>query len=291
MHPDEDGYLLTVCDRYSRMISAVIKSHQPASESEGEMHRLDETHAAFSKYLGANLCLAPMAGESPRRILELGCGSGAWAIQAAATFPYARVLAVDAAPLPDRILPANVDFELVDLSMDLGFELETFDIVHARMVMGHVVNGENALKQAAKLVKPGGLLLLEDIDVGALAITGGPAVRRFASKIIEIWRSRGADAEIGRRLEPAIASLGQFPHVDVHKIAVPLCKTRSSDGDAERDLGLAMRKSWTRIEIGKALVAEGVTENMAREQREELDQGGWDVRLDIYFCWARRSVD
>ncbi|KAJ7683777.1 hypothetical protein B0H17DRAFT_941506 [Mycena rosella] len=252
--------------------------------------RLDETHEAFSQYFDGQLCLAPLAEELPRKILELGLTPGR-AIQSAMQFPDAQVLAVDAAPLPDRIIPANVHFELLDLCAELPFEPGTFDIVHARLVMTHVINGEDALKRAALLVKPGGLLLVEDLDLGSLVETGGPAVRRLASNIIQSWSARGADAELGRKIEAAISSLGYFPHVQACRIDIPLAGN-SSDSEAKKKLGTAFKKSLVQASehVGRCVVAQHITEDMAREQREELDQGNWGAVLDVYFCWARRAL-
>ncbi|KAF7374725.1 Methyltransferase str3 [Mycena sanguinolenta] len=66
-HPKDGGFVYPVLP--------------PASDSE----RLDTMHNTIA-----------------RKIIELGCGSGAWAIQAAKQFPDAQVVAVDQSPLPDR---------------------------------------------------------------------------------------------------------------------------------------------------------------------------------------------
>ncbi|KAJ7244835.1 S-adenosyl-L-methionine-dependent methyltransferase [Mycena rebaudengoi] len=75
---------------------------------------------------------------NPRRIIDLGCGSGAWAIQAALQFPDAQVIGLDMSPHPDRQLPRNMSFQLGDLTKELNLEPNSFDIVHASLVMCHV---------------------------------------------------------------------------------------------------------------------------------------------------------
>ncbi|KAF7366962.1 Methyltransferase str3 [Mycena sanguinolenta] len=137
-HPEDDSFVYPVLP--------------PASDSE----RLDTMHNTIARYFGNKLGPAPLDGLHPRKIIELGCGSGAWAIQAAKQFPDAQVVAVDQSPLPDRIIPSNMSFQLANLAQRLEFQDETFDIVHARMVMMHVADGSNALLRASRLVKPGG---------------------------------------------------------------------------------------------------------------------------------------
>ncbi|KAJ7500887.1 S-adenosyl-L-methionine-dependent methyltransferase [Mycena galericulata] len=256
-----------------------------AGEKPEEMDRLEEMHEAFRQYFGGRLCLTPLEEERPRRILELGCGSGAWAIQAAQQFPDAEVIAVDSTQLPDRPLPPNMRFELADLATELKFENNAFDIVHARFVMSHVVNGKDTVKGAARLVKPGGLLLMEEADINSLVETGGPGVHRYVSKLIHLLSVRGADAELGRKLEGILLSLGYFPHVEVHKMAIAL--SGNLNDEREDRIGLAVKKSWIQCatEAGMKLGLSAMVE----EHNAELDRFESLAVFDFYGCAARRS--
>ncbi|KAJ6587489.1 S-adenosyl-L-methionine-dependent methyltransferase [Mycena vulgaris] len=264
-----------------------------------ELQRLDEMHGAISAYFGGQLCLAPLAEERPRRIIDLGCGSGAWAIQAANQFPEAEVIAVDIFPLPNRTIPSNMQFQRVDLTEALTFEPGTFDIVHSRFVMVHVPNGKDAIERAARLVRPGGLLLMEDMDINRLAETGGPAVHKAASTILEFLRVRGADGSIGKKLESIMTSLDSFEQVHVKEIAIPLCGTGGEWlpcihpaslncvlDPSKSELGAALKQAVTRgfVELDRRQV---VAKDTAKEYSEELGQKGCEGAM--YFSWARRS--
>ncbi|KAJ6548839.1 S-adenosyl-L-methionine-dependent methyltransferase [Mycena capillaripes] len=215
-----------------------------ASESEEETQRLDELHAMFTRYFGGKLSLAPIDDARPQKIVDLGCGSGAWAIHAASQFPEAEVLAVDISPLPSRKIPANLSFKLADLAKELELEKASIDIVHARLVMLHIPDGESAVKRAAELVKPGGLLIIDDIDIGSLLRTGGPALHQATSRMIELFKSRQADGEIGKRIGDILTSTGYFTEVHSRKITVPLSGIGA--GNAENELGLALKRNWLR---------------------------------------------
>ncbi|KAJ6548825.1 S-adenosyl-L-methionine-dependent methyltransferase [Mycena capillaripes] len=260
-----------------------------ASESEDEMRRLDELHTAVTRYFDGRLSLAPITEVPPRKILDLGCGSGAWATHAATQFPDAEVFAVDISPLPHRKIPANISFKLADLTKELDFEKNTFDIVHARFVMAHVSNGESAVKRAAELVKPGGLLILEDADPSSMIRTGDHSVQQYMSKMLEIFRSQKADMELGRKMAGIVTSTGYFPDVRVRSIAVPFSGVGAAE--ATNELGLAFRNTWVqtteavrRSEIAKAHSA-------TKEYLEELTSKDCKVTLDLYFCWARRALE
>ncbi|KAJ6545679.1 S-adenosyl-L-methionine-dependent methyltransferase [Mycena capillaripes] len=259
-----------------------------ASESDEEMQRLDELHAAVSRYFDGKLCLAPVADVHPRKILDLGCGSGAWAIQAAIQFPDAQIIAADLATLPNRKLPANVCFEQVDLTKELDFEKGTFDVVHFRLVMMHIPDGENAVQRAAQLVRPGGLLLMEELDFASVVQTGGDATRQVATTAIQIYRSRTADAELGRKLADIMTAMDHFSHVNVHKIDIPLSGT--GPNEANNELGRVFKKSWmqTSEELGRRFLSQDFAEALVKE-REELEHSDCTAVLDMFFCWAQRG--
>jgi len=263
-----------------------------ASELDAELLRLDEMHLAVTRFLGGKLSFAPIADIHPRKILELGCGSGAWAIQAAKEFPEAEVVAADISPLPNRETPENMSFQLIDLTKEWAWEKETFDIVHARFVMTHVPNAEDVIKRAAQLLKLGGLLLLEESDKNSLVETGGPAFQRSMSTVLQRWQSRaGADPEVGRKLADIITSTGYFPDVHVNKIPVPFAG--NGPDEAKNELGRALNTSWIRAldNAESQRVAQGlVPDPLSKEQKKQLQDSNCTAVLDEYFCWAQRAL-
>ncbi|KAJ7321715.1 S-adenosyl-L-methionine-dependent methyltransferase [Mycena albidolilacea] len=262
-----------------------------AAGSEEEIGRLDEMSAAFTRYLDGQLCPAPLNELRPRKILDLGCGTGAWAIQAAIQFPDAEVLAVDTVPLPDRAFPPNVRFEWVDLEEEsMNLEPAAFDIVYSRQVLVHLSSADDVVHRFAQLVKPGGILILADVDFGSMFETGGEGTRRFLSHFMEVWNVRGADLEFGRKIADSMRSSGLFPAgVNVHRILMPLSGTGADD--ATDELGIALRKSWLKAanSIGKTLKGHGFTELLVKDQEDELNQKDCKTVWNMYFCWGQRG--
>ena len=63
------------------------------------------------------LHLAPIA-QNPQNILDIGTGSGIWAMNMADMHPGASVIGVDIAPIQPTLTPPNLYFE-VCLSLEL----------------------------------------------------------------------------------------------------------------------------------------------------------------------------
>ncbi|KAJ7162428.1 S-adenosyl-L-methionine-dependent methyltransferase [Mycena filopes] len=232
--------------------------------------------------------MAPISG-NPQKIIDLGCGSGAWVIQAALEFPEARVVATDISPLPKREIPQNIQFVLADLTKEWEFELGTFDVIHARLLLTHVPNPEEVISRALQLVKPRGLIIIVDLDYSSTVQTGGPVTRAFASKLTEVWASRNADVEFGRKLAPLIEATGAFSDVEVHKVSTPFSGTDHPD-EAVNQLVRQLKATCIHGVQDRRLRELGVTQDMVDAQIEELNQVDCPTVLDTYFCWARRSA-
>ena len=77
------------------------------------------------------LNLAPIH-EEPQNILDLGTGSGIWAIETADRYPSARVIGVDIAAVQPAFVPPSLHFEILDVETDWEFRKNSFDLIHAR---------------------------------------------------------------------------------------------------------------------------------------------------------------
>jgi SAM-dependent methyltransferase len=192
------------------------------------------------------------------RCLEIGGGSGSVAAFMAQRAREVVVTDLDVAPLQWlRSAYGNVSVREEDVSDELGVSADgaLFDLVHARLVLGHVPDRARALANIAAVVRPGGFVLIEEADfvwadVGELPMHP-PSVSAACfgvwRAVVEHMHERGYDVRFGRRLASALRDAG---FVDVAGEAViPV-------GDA--DLTEAMRLTLARF--GEAMVREGKLE-------------------------------
>ncbi len=76
---------------------------------------LDLYHHIFTMMLGGRLYLAPIAKDS-QRVLDLGTGTGIWAMDFADHHPSASVIATDLSPIQPSLVPPNLEYQIDDFT-------------------------------------------------------------------------------------------------------------------------------------------------------------------------------
>lgn len=146
--------------------------------------------------------------------LEVGGGGGSVARWLAARVgPSGRVLCTD---INTRIIEnhragtPNLEVEVHDIAHDT-LPAESFDLVHARLVLIHVIERERALERMVQALKPGGWLVIEDFD--SASIRPDRTINRFetplpTSEAVRAYLTRNQDGYFGRRLHGRFRELG-----------------------------------------------------------------------------------
>ncbi|KAF8536850.1 TAM domain methyltransferase, partial [Trichophaea hybrida] len=138
---------------------------------ESEQDRLDLVHHIMLMLLSGKLLVAPII-ENPHRILDLGTGTGIWAIDCADEYPSAEVIGNDLSPIQPHWVPPNCRFEVDDFEQEWPYESGTFDIVHARTLSGSVADWKKMHGQAFDVLKSGGIWEVQEPAVWAWSDDG-----------------------------------------------------------------------------------------------------------------------
>ncbi|EWC47305.1 hypothetical protein DRE_03424 [Drechslerella stenobrocha 248] len=119
-----------------------------------QQEQLDLMHHVFTLRLGGKLYLAPL--NKPQKIMDVGTGTGIWAIQMAEEFPEAAVMGNDLSPIQPNWVPPNVCFEVDDFNEPWLQTPGSYDFIHSRDCHGAVVDWPVFISNAYKVLKPGG---------------------------------------------------------------------------------------------------------------------------------------
>ncbi|XP_014561407.1 hypothetical protein COCVIDRAFT_86733 [Bipolaris victoriae FI3] len=123
---------------------------------EQEQDRLDLQHHVFLLILQGKLYDAPIS-PSPQRVLDIGTGTGIWAIDFADEFPGAEVIGTDLSPIQPTWVPPNVKFYIDDAESQWVYSpAEAFDYIHCRNMSGAISDWDKFVHQTFTHTKPGG---------------------------------------------------------------------------------------------------------------------------------------
>ncbi|WP_069802812.1 class I SAM-dependent methyltransferase [Thermogemmatispora onikobensis] len=212
----------------------------------GEVNRLDFQHYILRAALHGNY-LAPI--EQPRRILDVGCGTGQWAFELAHQFPHAEVVGLDLEQVkPSASPPPNYRFVQGDILQGLPFDDNSFDFVHQRLLVLAIPQAAwpAAVQELARVTAPGGWVELVETSIHISNLTpSGPANQQVASLIGQLAALRGLDSEgvVARSLDHYLAQ-ARLKQIQCHPIKIPVGEWGGRIGSL---LALDFRTMWTAI--------------------------------------------
>ncbi|KAG5947407.1 hypothetical protein E4U60_003056 [Claviceps pazoutovae] len=133
--------------------------HMPNDET--EQLRLTIQHQVIMHVFEDELTLAPI--HNPTHVLDLGTGTGEWAIRFAELHPYCEVVGTDISAIQEtRRVPANVFFEVEDAE-EWDRPTEHYDLVHVRGLEGAFRDWPAVYKNIYDSLKPGGWVQVADM--------------------------------------------------------------------------------------------------------------------------------
>ena len=149
-------------------------------------------------------------------VLELGSGPGFITEQLLAIFPKGSVTALDRDPVlierATQYLQGKAEgrLNIVEGSvMHMDFSDDTFDFAYGRLIFQHLPDPDGAAKETLRVLKPGGKLVIGDID-DSLHIFEPlqTEVTAIMDRLSAQHAARGGNRLIGRRLPRLLRNAG-----------------------------------------------------------------------------------
>ncbi|EPE08876.1 umta methyltransferase family protein [Ophiostoma piceae UAMH 11346] len=153
---DDPGYDDGASDASSFVSSlqSSVMQYRYKPNDDDEQERMDLGHHIYRLLIGGELHLAPI-GDSPQRVLDLGTGTGIWAMDFADQYPSAQVIGTDLSPIQPRWTPPNCFFEVDDFEESWVYRRQ-FDYIHARELGGCISDPVKFFAQIYDNLAPGG---------------------------------------------------------------------------------------------------------------------------------------
>jgi ubiquinone/menaquinone biosynthesis C-methylase UbiE len=199
------------------------------------------------------------------RLLDVGCGPGSITRGLAERVAPGLVVGLD---LSRETLEAargdaaargldNLRYEEGSV-YELPFPEASFDVAYAHQVFQHLRTRDAALREMIRVVRPGGLVAVRDVDWGSVAYwPRDPWIDHFVEIHQRTWYQNGGEPQMGRQLRMLFNAAG-FAEVTV--TAAVWCYATSADttewGESYANRLLTSPMGERAIEYGYALRAD-----------------------------------
>ncbi|KAL2055311.1 hypothetical protein ABVK25_004649 [Lepraria finkii] len=216
---------------------------------EKESDRLDIMHKLIEVTLHGKLYLAPLPSD-PQRILDIGTGTGIWAMEMGDKFPKAEILGNDLSPIQPRWVPPNVRFEIDDVEEQWTYH-QKFDFIHSRIIGYGIKDWPKLLRQCFENTKPGGMVECIENDLKVTSPDGSlksdMALYKFNREFLKASVESGMEPSPGPLLEDLMKKAG-FEDVTATKFVWPV-------GTWPADKHLKEIGAWNYLQIQEGLEA------------------------------------
>jgi SAM-dependent methyltransferase len=102
---------------------------------------------------------------------------------------------------------ANTEFVAADACMT-GLPRNRFDLIYCRFLLLHLVDPASCLQEMLRVLKPGGILVVEDGDLASACSVPATALDAFGDLFSRLGPIRGVDYSLANRLWHLVADAG-----------------------------------------------------------------------------------
>jgi ubiquinone/menaquinone biosynthesis C-methylase UbiE/CRP-like cAMP-binding protein/GNAT superfamily N-acetyltransferase len=162
-------------------------------------------------------------------VIDVGCGPGFFANEVYQAYQPKKLMGLELDPklieIANRELSGIRGVEFVQGSVyDLPLQDSSFDAAYSRFVFQHLDDPDRGVKELKRIVKPGGVAIIEDIDDGLLFLEPEPESYNLVQETSErVQKELGGDRRVGRKLFSMMKKAG-FSKISVKYLPVSSVK-------------------------------------------------------------------
>ncbi|KAG6002481.1 hypothetical protein E4U54_000870 [Claviceps lovelessii] len=177
------------------------EGHYNFPNEDVEQEREDMKHAMVKLLCSQKLHFAPI-GNNPQEVLDIGTGTGIWAIEMGDAFPSAHILGIDLSPIQPDWLPPNVRFMVDDAESPWLYPRNHFDYIHSRHTVMAIKDWDRLYRRAFEHLKAGAWMEMQEIHHRPRSatmddlVTMDHPVAKFWNLVTEGLAALGVDLDI-----------------------------------------------------------------------------------------------
>jgi 2-polyprenyl-3-methyl-5-hydroxy-6-metoxy-1,4-benzoquinol methylase len=266
-----------------------IKGEYVLATGSAAANRLRILHSIYGP--GARQLLINAGIKRGMRVADLGCGVGmVTQLLAELVGPTGEVVGVDFSGaqieqartlLPEHV--RNVIFVQASAT-ETGLQRESFDLVYCRFLLIHLTHPEGALREMYQLLKPNGVIAVEDGDLTSAGSEPASRLQDFSTLFGRLGPKWGVDYTLGRRLFQMVLA------ADFREAEITFNQPVFAKGEKKRLLELSVAEAGSSF-VTAGLISQAELEKSVNEMRRLADdEKVLAVMPRMSQVWARKAV-